>query len=95
LLFLLSIYPKPEVLRHLQFYFNFVYLKAHSYSTYNFANIQVVTESLQAAKVSTKAKEDGRPINFGVVVPGKIYRSSWPMIEDFQYLETLQLQTVM
>jgi len=53
-----------------------------------------ITESLQAAKVSTKAKEDGRPINFGVVVPGKIYRSSWPMIEDFQYLETLQLQTV-
>ncbi|KAG4424498.1 hypothetical protein IFR04_002376 [Cadophora malorum] len=57
-------------------------------------NLHIVTESLQAAKVSTKAKEDGRPINFGVVVPGKIYRSSWPMIEDFQYLETLQLRTV-
>ncbi|KAH7407686.1 tyrosine phosphatase family-domain-containing protein [Cadophora sp. MPI-SDFR-AT-0126] len=54
-----------------------------------------VTESLQAAKVSTKAKEDGRPVNFGVVVPGKIYRSSWPMVEDFQYLQSLKLKTVL
>ncbi|KAK0107165.1 hypothetical protein ONS95_003871 [Cadophora gregata] len=53
-----------------------------------------ITESLQAAKVSTKAKEDGRPLNFGVVVTGKIYRSSWPMVEDFQYLQSLNLKTV-
>ncbi|KAH7356717.1 tyrosine phosphatase family-domain-containing protein [Rhexocercosporidium sp. MPI-PUGE-AT-0058] len=53
-----------------------------------------ITDNLQAAKVTTKAKEDGRPVNFGVVVPSKIFRSSWPMVEDFQYLETLRLKTV-
>ncbi|PVH84451.1 hypothetical protein DL98DRAFT_410834 [Cadophora sp. DSE1049] len=57
-------------------------------------NLHIVTGSLQAAKVSTKAKEDGRPVNFGVVVSGKIYRSSWPMVEDFQYLQSLKLKTV-
>ncbi|KAH6722311.1 tyrosine phosphatase family-domain-containing protein [Leptodontidium sp. MPI-SDFR-AT-0119] len=56
--------------------------------------LHIVTESLQPANVVTKAKEDGRPVNFGVVVPGKIYRSSWPMMEDFQYLESLRLKTV-
>ncbi len=59
------------------------------------ANKYLVTDSLQAAKVSSKAKGDGRPLNFGVVIPGKIYRSSWPMVEDFQYLESLRLKTVL
>ncbi|CZT10661.1 related to SIW14 Protein involved in actin filament organization [Rhynchosporium agropyri] len=54
-----------------------------------------ITESIQAARVSTKAKEDGRPINFGVVLPGKIYRSSWPTAEDFPYLSSLRLKTVL
>lgn len=35
----------------------------------------------------------GRPVNFGIVVPG-IYRSSYPQREDYAYLETLKLKTL-
>lgn len=35
-----------------------------------------------------------RPTNFGVVAPG-IYRSSFPISEDFQYLQSLQLKTIL
>jgi len=52
-----------------------------------------VKKSLQAAN-SSKAKVDGQPLNFGVVLPGTIYRSSFPQIEDFQYLGTLGLKTI-
>ncbi|TQS33912.1 hypothetical protein Golomagni_05728 [Golovinomyces magnicellulatus] len=34
------------------------------------------------------------PINFGVVAPG-IYRSSFPISEDFQYLQSLKLKTIL
>ncbi|KAI9048697.1 hypothetical protein LZ554_007528 [Drepanopeziza brunnea f. sp. 'monogermtubi'] len=53
-----------------------------------------ITQSLEAAKAS-KAKEEARPTNLGVVIPGKIYRSSWPTDEDFLYLEALGLKTVL
>lgn len=36
----------------------------------------------------------GRPINFGVVVPG-VYRSSYPQREDYAYIQTLKLKTLM
>lgn len=37
---------------------------------------------------------NGRPINFGVVVPG-VYRSSYPKPEDYDFLKNLGLKTVM
>ena len=53
-------------------------------------------KGLQAAqKTLTKAKEDGRPLNFGVILPSSIYRSSFPLVEDFQFLGTLGLKTIM
>ena len=59
------------------------------------ANRSTVTATLQAAKSSCKIKEQGRPTNHGIVLPGKIYRSSWPTDEDFPYLESLHLKTVL
>ncbi|KAK0626971.1 tyrosine phosphatase family-domain-containing protein [Immersiella caudata] len=35
----------------------------------------------------------GRPLNFGVVVPG-VYRSSFPQEEDYAFVEGLKLKTV-
>lgn len=35
----------------------------------------------------------GRPINFGIVVPG-VYRSSFPQAEDYPFVEGLKLKTV-
>ena len=34
-----------------------------------------------------------RPLNFGVVVPG-FYRSSYPKPEDYSYLQSLHLKTI-
>lgn len=36
---------------------------------------------------------DGRPKNFGVVVPG-VYRSSFPQSEDYPFIEGLKLKTM-
>ncbi|TDZ27878.1 putative tyrosine-protein phosphatase DSP2 [Colletotrichum spinosum] len=36
---------------------------------------------------------DGRPTNFGVVVPG-VYRSSFPKPEDFGFFRNLELKTI-
>ena len=36
---------------------------------------------------------NGRPLNFGVVVPG-VYRSSYPKPADFEYLRGLELKTI-
>ncbi|KAF7563368.1 hypothetical protein G7046_g789 [Stylonectria norvegica] len=35
----------------------------------------------------------GRPLNFGVVVPG-VYRSSYPKPPDFEYIKSLKLRTI-
>ncbi|KAK0652107.1 tyrosine phosphatase family-domain-containing protein [Cercophora newfieldiana] len=35
----------------------------------------------------------GRPLNFGIVVPG-VYRSSFPQTEDYSFVEGLKLKTV-
>lgn len=40
-----------------------------------------------------EAPVTGRPVNFGVVVPG-VYQSSYPQREDYAYLETLKLKTL-
>lgn len=36
---------------------------------------------------------EGRPVNFGVVVPG-VYRSSYPKADDYGFLKGLELKTV-
>lgn len=36
---------------------------------------------------------EGRPANFGVVVPG-VYRSSFPQSKDYGFIETLGLKTI-
>lgn len=36
---------------------------------------------------------NGRPLNFGVVLPG-VYRSSYPKAEAFAYLQGLKLKTL-
>ncbi|KAK4077017.1 uncharacterized protein Triagg1_3984 [Trichoderma aggressivum f. europaeum] len=35
----------------------------------------------------------GRPVNFGLVVPG-VYRSSYPKKEDYSFLKSLKLKTI-
>jgi len=60
-----------------------------------------VSKKLQAPNV-VKAKnededkqDDEKPhFNFGEVIPGRIYRSSFPQMEDYQFLQTLGLKTV-
>lgn len=36
---------------------------------------------------------EGRPANFGIVVPG-VYRSSFPQSEDYAFIESLKLKTI-
>lgn len=35
------------------------------------------------------------PSNFGAVIPGEIYRSSFPLPENFSFLKTLKLKTIL
>ncbi|OCL03342.1 hypothetical protein AOQ84DRAFT_227528 [Glonium stellatum] len=35
------------------------------------------------------------PINFGAVVPGSVYRSSFPLPENFGFLKSLELKTIL
>ncbi|KAM3074741.1 tyrosine-protein phosphatase siw14 [Clarireedia jacksonii] len=53
-----------------------------------------VAKSLKAAKTLAKAKQEGRPLNFGVIIPNMIYRSSFPQTEDFEYLGSLGLKSI-
>ncbi|KAK7413941.1 tyrosine-protein phosphatase siw14 [Neonectria punicea] len=58
-----------------------------------------MTASSSASSLSSVASEhpvaplNGRPLNFGVVVPG-VYRSSYPKPSDFEYIKGLKLKTV-
>ncbi|GJN74015.1 tyrosine phosphatase [Purpureocillium lilacinum] len=42
---------------------------------------------------SALAPASGRPVNFGMVIPG-VYRSSYPKPSDYEFLEGLKLKTV-
>lgn len=35
------------------------------------------------------------PTNFGAVIPGQIYRSSFPLPENFSFLKSLKLKTIL
>ncbi|KAF9871216.1 tyrosine phosphatase [Colletotrichum karsti] len=59
-----------------------------------------VAEQIQAPPASPKSPGiervlpiDGRPINFGVVVPG-VYRSSYPKPDDFGFIRNLGLKSI-
>jgi hypothetical protein len=54
-----------------------------------------VANSLHAAGTVCKPTLDGRPINFGTVLAGAVYRSSFPMPENVPFLGTLGLKTVL
>jgi tyrosine-protein phosphatase SIW14 len=58
-------------------------------------HIVIVATCLQAANDSIKPKVDGRPLNFGIVLPGTIYRSSFPKPDNLPFLGTLGLKTVL
>lgn len=49
-----------------------------------------VARSLQAAK----NKIEGHPPNFGAIIPGTIYRSSFPALNDHAFLASLGLKSV-
>lgn len=53
-------------------------------------NVTTMTEALEGYP---PAPCKDRPLNFGVVVPG-FYRSSYPKPEDYGYLRSLQLRTI-
>ncbi|PNY29107.1 Tyrosine-protein phosphatase SIW14 [Tolypocladium capitatum] len=55
---------------------------------------QTVTAAMVSiATRSVEVSTSGRPPNFGVVVPG-VYRSSYPKPEDYGFLQSLKLKTV-
>jgi hypothetical protein len=51
-----------------------------------------VTPGLDSIKPSN-GKVKGRPVNFGTVIPG-FYRSGFPQTEDYEYLKSLGLKTI-
>lgn len=56
----------------------------------NYCSVTTMTEALEGYP---PAPCKDRPLNFGVVVPG-FYRSSYPKPEDYGYLRSLQLRTI-
>ncbi|PNP39864.1 hypothetical protein TGAM01_v208240 [Trichoderma gamsii] len=53
----------------------------------------VISITTDSAPEFALAPMEGRPINFGVVVPG-VYRSSYPKADDYAFLKGLKLKTV-
>jgi tyrosine-protein phosphatase SIW14 len=51
------------------------------------------TSAYQSQSTDYTAPLNGRPHNFGVVIPG-VYRSSFPRSHDFEYLKGLGLKTI-
>ncbi|KJZ72703.1 hypothetical protein HIM_07895 [Hirsutella minnesotensis 3608] len=52
-------------------------------------NVTLMTRSAELPS----APLNGRPVNFGVVIPG-VYRSSYPKPEDYVFLKALKLKTI-
>ena len=48
---------------------------------------------LSVEQLEKSLPKEGRPSNFGIVVPG-VYRSSFPQSEDYTFVEGLKLKTV-
>jgi tyrosine-protein phosphatase SIW14 len=47
----------------------------------------------RSSSISPSMSTDGRPFNFGLVIPG-VYRSSFPKSHDFEYIKGLGLKTI-
>lgn len=56
-------------------------------------NDDLVSGSISALELDRILPTEGRPSNFGVVVPG-VYRSSFPQSEDYGFIEGLKLKTI-
>jgi tyrosine-protein phosphatase SIW14 len=57
------------------------------------ADSELTARMSSVPMVQYSAPTEGRPFNFGIVVPG-VYRSSYPKPEDFAYMQKLGLKTV-
>ncbi|KAK4228912.1 putative tyrosine-protein phosphatase [Podospora fimiseda] len=49
--------------------------------------------TVSAQEFEKSLPKEGRPSNFGIVVPG-VYRSSFPQTEDYAFIESLKLKTI-
>ncbi|KAH6695400.1 tyrosine-protein phosphatase SIW14 [Plectosphaerella plurivora] len=58
-----------------------------------FIDSELLLKMSSAPMVQYPVPAEGRPYNFGVVVPG-VYRSSYPKPQDFSYMQKLGLKTV-
>jgi hypothetical protein len=59
------------------------------------ADIGAFIEALPSATDYLKANvAAGRPKNFGIVVPDTIYRSSFPLVDNYDFIQGLGLKTV-
>jgi tyrosine-protein phosphatase SIW14 len=71
--------------------------RLHSLTRYSrpFANSSLVSSisAYQSPPSEHIAPLNGRPHNFGIVVPG-VYRSSFPRSHDFEYIKGLGLKTI-
>ena len=73
--------------------------KAHD-PAHRAPKLTVIVISISASSTELTAAEyplpvaAGRPLNFGVVIPG-VYRSSYPKPNDYAFLRDLNLKTVM
>jgi hypothetical protein len=60
--------------------------------------LQLLTSYLDMNCLGTatgsKEDADSRPINFAIVIPG-FYRSGYPQAEDYKYLKSLGLKTIL
>lgn len=56
-------------------------------------NNDLESGSISALELDRILPTEGRPSNFGVVVPG-VYRSSFPQSEDYGFIEGLKLKTI-
>ncbi|KAL7943762.1 tyrosine phosphatase family domain-containing protein [Trichoderma barbatum] len=57
------------------------------------SNASVVSIAAAHVPEFPSAPMEGRPVNFGLVVPG-VYRSSYPKKEDYSFLKDLKLKTI-
>ncbi len=57
------------------------------------AKVQTLLPTIHQAIEYPIVPFDGRPLNFGVVVPG-FYRSSYPRQHDYEFIKSLKLKTI-
>jgi tyrosine-protein phosphatase SIW14 len=62
-------------------------------------HLAYIPRGLQVPRAENKAPDRLRslipPPNFGAVVPGSVYRSSYPQAENFEFLKSLGLKSIL